>query len=300
MWRSSWAGQPPPREIDSLESLIAQHIASATTTRSATMIAEASAPAATPPPPPVRSAGLATGSNEAPTPPARASAALLAQEDGEGDGDNAERDPPAPTLEATRHLVKRDIRVAPALAALPPAAPLPPAPPMRTADSGPAALGWVKGPDGVALSAEPKSGPPEKAMAAPVTPPPTPARVAETSPAALGWVKGPDGVALSAEPKARPPVKAIAAVALSKEETHVARSEDARPPSRAGWMIQIGATADAGEANDLLIRARAHNRSTLASAKPFTEKVEKGVGTFYRARFAGSIHPPPPNPYARH
>jgi D-alanyl-D-alanine carboxypeptidase len=51
-------------------------------------------------------------------------------------------------------------------------------------------------------------------------------------------------------------------------------------------VIQIGATDNAGKANDLLIRAKAQNR-TLASAKPFTEKVEKGDGTFYRARFAG-------------
>ena len=39
--------------------------------------------------------------------------------------------------------------------------------------------------------------------------------------------------------------------------------------------------------NDLLIRARAQNRSTLASAKAFTEKVKKGEGVLYRARFAG-------------
>ena len=52
-------------------------------------------------------------------------------------------------------------------------------------------------------------------------------------------------------------------------------------------MIQIGATDNAGKASDLLSRALTQNRSTLASAKPLTEKVEKGDGTFYRARFAG-------------
>ena len=36
-----------------------------------------------------------------------------------------------------------------------------------------------------------------------------------------------------------------------------------------------------------MIRARAKNRATLASAKPFTEKVKKGEDVFYRARFAG-------------
>jgi D-alanyl-D-alanine carboxypeptidase len=269
-----------------MESLIAQHIASAATIHSATMIADAAAPAATPPAPPVRSAELAPGDSAAPTPPVRVSVAQLSSEDAEGDGDNVERDPPAPTLEATRHLVKRDIRVAPALAVAPPAAPPPPAPPVRVADSSPAALGWVKGPDGVAPPAEPKAVPLAKAIAAPVLPP-APTRQAEASPAALGWIKGPDGVAPPAEPTAGLPAKGIVAVAHAKEETHVARSQDARPPGRDGWQIQIGATEDAGKANDLLIRAKAQNRSTLASAKPFTEKIEKGNGAFYRARFAG-------------
>jgi len=315
-----------------MESLIAEHIASATTAHTATMIAEVSAPAAIPPAPPVRSAEFAPVNNEAPTPPVRVSVARLSSEDAEGDGDNVEREPPAPTLEATRHLVKRDIRVAPALAVVPPAAPQPPAPPVRIADSSPAALGWVKGPEGVAPPAEPKAGTPAKATAAPVSPPPAPTRLAEASPAALGWVKGPEGVASPAEPKAGtpakataapvlpppapirlaeassaalgwvkgpdgaappaepragPPAKSVVAIARLKEETHIALSQDARPPGHVGWEIQIGASEDADKAYDLLIRAKAQNRSTLASAKPLTEKIERGNGAFYRARFAG-------------
>ena len=50
-------------------------------------------------------------------------------------------------------------------------------------------------------------------------------------------------------------------------------------------MIQIGATEDADKAHDLLARAKA--KAGLASAKPFTEKVQKGGGTLWRARFAG-------------
>ncbi len=52
-------------------------------------------------------------------------------------------------------------------------------------------------------------------------------------------------------------------------------------------MIQIGATDDAGKANDLLIRARQQNHGALAMARPVTEKFKKGGDTFYRARFAG-------------
>ncbi len=52
-------------------------------------------------------------------------------------------------------------------------------------------------------------------------------------------------------------------------------------------MIQIGAPDDLAKANALLIRAQERNPSTLASAKPLTEKVRKGDATLYRARFAG-------------
>ena len=55
----------------------------------------------------------------------------------------------------------------------------------------------------------------------------------------------------------------------------------------AGWMIQIGAPENLAKANALLARAQERNRSTLASAKPLTEKVRKGDATLYRARFAG-------------
>lgn len=56
-------------------------------------------------------------------------------------------------------------------------------------------------------------------------------------------------------------------------------------PARAGWMIQIGAAEDAGKAEELLARARA--RGVPATAKAFTEKIQKGGETLWRARFAG-------------
>jgi D-alanyl-D-alanine carboxypeptidase len=284
-----------------MEQLIAQHIASAATAHTATMIADASASeparfaassadrkgsgapmqlAATPPSPPVR-AETDTVNYDAPLPPVREALALVKEdrEDAEGDGDNAERDPPALAPEALHRPTKRDIRVAQAAAL-----PVPP----RIAENNPAALGWVKGPDGVAPPTEPKAVQVEKAaIAAPASPlpPAPPARTPADNPAAHGWVKGPDAVAAAADPKASL-AKAIAA-AQPKEETHVARSEDVRPAGHDGWVIQIGASADADKATDLLNRAKAQNRSALASAKPITEKVGNGDSTFYRARFAG-------------
>ncbi|MCU4182398.1 D-alanyl-D-alanine carboxypeptidase [Bosea sp. BH3] len=53
------------------------------------------------------------------------------------------------------------------------------------------------------------------------------------------------------------------------------------------WVIQLGATDDEGKAKEILARARAKATGPLASASPFTEKVEKGGSTLFRARFAG-------------
>ncbi|TDX65250.1 D-alanyl-D-alanine carboxypeptidase [Methylosinus sp. sav-2] len=76
------------------------------------------------------------------------------------------------------------------------------------------------------------------------------------------------------------------------DRTLVARSDraelskaDQARPIHSGWMIQIGATDDAEKAQQLLSRARA--KGVPATAKAFTEKVQKGRETLYRARFAG-------------
>ena len=65
-------------------------------------------------------------------------------------------------------------------------------------------------------------------------------------------------------------------------------SRDAEPAaSRGDWKIQIGATDTAPAATALLNRARSQSRMTLASARPMTERVQRGSATLYRARFAG-------------
>jgi len=128
----------------------------------------------------------------------------------------------------------------------------------------------------------------QRPAAADAPEPARPERVAKATPQQLGWIKGPDP-ASPAKPQAAlkaAPV-AVAPVARPKEDTEVARNDETRAADRAGWIIQIGASDDANKANDLLIRARAKNRATLASAKPLTEKVQKGEDVFYRARFAG-------------
>jgi D-alanyl-D-alanine carboxypeptidase len=118
-------------------------------------------------------------------------------------------------------------------------------------------------------------------------------RVADASPQALGWVKGPDPAPVSAIKAAAAPLPAPRPKDEARksearvEETEVAKSEDAHANANGDWVIQIGASDNPDKANELLIRAREHNPSTLASAKAVTEKVKKGEDIFYRARFAG-------------
>jgi len=61
------------------------------------------------------------------------------------------------------------------------------------------------------------------------------------------------------------------------------------PPSRAhhGWVIQIGAYGGEDEARQHLSEAQQKLHAMLAAADPFTERVQKGDTTLYRARFAG-------------
>jgi D-alanyl-D-alanine carboxypeptidase len=100
----------------------------------------------------------------------------------------------------------------------------------------------------------------------------------------LGLLKNPDAIA---KPSAKTQARLAAASALVMPPLErPQKDDDTDNASPRGWMIQIGAPENLAKANALLSRARERNRSTLASAKPVTEKVRKGDSTLYRARFA--------------
>ena len=90
-------------------------------------------------------------------------------------------------------------------------------------------------------------------------------------------------------PTARPHgTDKIAAAIETSPYGGLVRIASGRPAAaRNGWMIQIGATPDIGKATELLARAKSQSRQTLTAARAFTEKVQKGSATLYRARFAG-------------
>ena len=52
-------------------------------------------------------------------------------------------------------------------------------------------------------------------------------------------------------------------------------------------MIQVGAFPEEKEAKQRLVAAQDKAKALLGRADPFTEKVEQGDRSLYRARFAG-------------
>jgi D-alanyl-D-alanine carboxypeptidase len=61
----------------------------------------------------------------------------------------------------------------------------------------------------------------------------------------------------------------------------------AKPRVRSGWMIQVGAYPAEQEAKQRLTTVQSKASKMLTRADPYTETVEKGGTTLYRARFAG-------------
>lgn len=117
----------------------------------------------------------------------------------------------------------------------------------------------------------------------PLSPPPG------ARPGVLGVLTAKD-IAAAKEPASKPVVVAAAgptnvtasAPAPAKPEP---ATREAKP--RSGWIIQVGAFPDKDEALQKLSNAKTTAPKLLGEADPFTEPVNKGDKTLYRARFAG-------------
>jgi D-alanyl-D-alanine carboxypeptidase len=66
-----------------------------------------------------------------------------------------------------------------------------------------------------------------------------------------------------------------------------AAKESAKPRTRSGWIIQVGAYPDEDEAKRRLGMVKIKALRMLSDADPFTEPTVKDGTTYYRARFAG-------------
>jgi D-alanyl-D-alanine carboxypeptidase len=96
----------------------------------------------------------------------------------------------------------------------------------------------------------------------------------------------PAPVAAPAPPKIEPAPIEPAKPAPVKS-TAVNPAPQTPPHAHGGWVIQIGAYGGEDEARQHLNEAKSKLHTKFASADPFTERVQKGDTTFYRARFAG-------------
>lgn len=97
-------------------------------------------------------------------------------------------------------------------------------------------------------------------------------------------LRQPESAPVVAEKKLDGGITALAKAAAEPKATEV-RSAPAVASGK--WIIQLGATDDEAKAKDILARARSKASGPLAVASGFTEKVEKGGATLFRARFAG-------------
>jgi D-alanyl-D-alanine carboxypeptidase len=82
------------------------------------------------------------------------------------------------------------------------------------------------------------------------------------------------------------PQPATRTASLSTSEAPAAAPAPRQVQTRSGWIIQVGAYPAESEARERLQSAQSVARSVLGKADPFTEQVQKGNETLYRARFA--------------
>jgi D-alanyl-D-alanine carboxypeptidase len=128
----------------------------------------------------------------------------------------------------------------------------------------------------IAAKGEP-AAPPAMAVAAakpePAAEPPAPA-VPSASPAPVA-AAAPAPAAPAAKPAPMPTAKPAAAAPTAK------------PQHKPGWMIQVGAYPAEQAAKQRLSTVQTKASKILTGAEAFTETIDKGGTTYYRARFAG-------------
>jgi D-alanyl-D-alanine carboxypeptidase len=88
-------------------------------------------------------------------------------------------------------------------------------------------------------------------------------------------------------PKPAPVAPAAKVAAATSTAKPAAAAPTAKPQHRAGWIIQVGAFPAEQAAQQRLSTVQSKASKMLSGAEAFTETVDKGGTTYYRARFAG-------------
>ncbi len=283
-----------------MRDLIEEHVAEASTKRTATMIAEAPEAAAAPTPP-SRSLARPTKAAAAAHPPTVAGGYALSSTASIPVSSSA-----APALQGPALLKNR----ANAVGSTEPIKPIAvktvkvKLAPMRTATLAPAAQmipitnetsATAPAPAPVAAPLAVAPAPLAPTPVASVPPAPAPVAAAPIAVPKAARVQ-PDvraaqpALALQAEPVRPAPPPVIAAITPAAEPVGAPKTEPA-PAHNAkvhtGWIVQVGAFATEAEAKQHLEEAQSKAKKLLSRADPFTESVTKDDKTYYRARFSG-------------
>ena len=149
-----------------------------------------------------------------------------------------------------------------------------------------------------------KSEPTSPAPAAAAKAEPSPSNVTATKPESPAPVQkasapadatNPDAAPAAAPATSKPPSSPVAipvprpAAAPANPPAPAAKTAAAaaKPQHRPGWMIQVGAYPAEQAAKERLSAVQSKASKILTGAEAFTETVDKGGTTLYRARFAG-------------
>jgi D-alanyl-D-alanine carboxypeptidase len=145
-------------------------------------------------------------------------------------------------------------------------------------------------PSSAAAAAKPEAPKPATA----VKPDPAPAAAQKASAPAIA--ANPDPAPAAPPPVARAPSSPVVATPAPRPAAAPANppapaaktaAAAAKPQHRPGWMIQVGAYPAEQAAKERLSTVQSKASKILTGAEAFTETVDKGGTTLYRARFAG-------------
>jgi D-alanyl-D-alanine carboxypeptidase len=183
------------------------------------------------------------------------------------------------------------IRVAAAVAPVPVAAPIAVAKPEAPAQAvAVPALKPEQPTPAPAAAAKPEvaAPPPAPTIIAKSEPPaPAPAPVAAAKPEPAAPAPAPVAATKPEQPTPLPTARPATPPARTASADPARTAPAAKPQHRSGWIIQVGAYPAERAAKERLSSVQSKASKMLTGAEAFTETIEKGGTTYYRARFAG-------------
>jgi D-alanyl-D-alanine carboxypeptidase len=138
-----------------------------------------------------------------------------------------------------------------------------------------------------AVPAQPTPAPAAAAKPEVIAPPPAPAAIAKAEPPAPAPTPAPVAATKPEQPTPLPTARPATPPARTASADPARAAPASKPQHRSGWIIQVGAYPAEQAAKQRLSSVQSKASKMLTGAEAFTETIEKGGTTYYRARFAG-------------